>query len=40
VLTIQYRMHPAGAAWSSKQLYGGLLRSGTPVHVRQPPRGT
>lgn len=39
LLDIQYRMHPAIAAYPSEQYYAGLLRSGVAATGRTPPKG-
>ncbi len=39
MLTVQYRMHPAIAAWPSRAFYGGLLEAGVSAVQRPlPPR--
>jgi len=38
-LDTQYRMHPAIAAYPSKQFYQGWLKSGVPGSLRPPPKG-
>jgi len=39
VLSIQYRMHPAIAAYPSKAFYDGRIRTGIESKHRQPPKG-
>merc|ERR1711865_1103096 len=39
LLDVQYRMHPAIAAYPSQEYYAGLLRSGVCAAKRKPPQG-
>ena len=39
LLDVQFRMHPALAAFPAERFYGGELRSGTPAARRSPPAG-